>query len=32
MTHDDWIYIVLAVSTFFGGGFAIAAALWWDDM
>jgi hypothetical protein len=32
MTHDNWISLVLAVSVFFGGGLAIAAALWWDDL
>jgi hypothetical protein len=32
MTHDYWIMTILAVSTFVGGGFCIAAALWWDDL
>lgn len=31
MTHDDWTTLVCAISVFVGGGFAIAAALWWDD-
>jgi hypothetical protein len=31
MTHDTWISLILAISVFFGGGLAIAAATWWDD-
>lgn len=31
MTHDNWIIYILAISCFFGGGLAIASALWWDD-
>ena len=32
MTHDNWISLICAISMFLGGGFAIAAALWWDDL
>jgi hypothetical protein len=31
MTHDFWNTLVFAIAVFFGGGFAIAAATWWDN-